>query len=152
MHEVGENAGRLVPMPSDHDVFQHAHAAEDLQILKGAREPLAREIVRGEPGDRLPAEPDLAVVGTIDAGNEIEQGGFAGAVRTDDREHLAGIDRQGDGVDGAQSAEGARQTLDLPHFHFFRLANAVASDGTMPWRRKIMNTTTISPSSACSYS
>jgi hypothetical protein len=34
--EVGEHAGRFMAMAADHDVLEHTHAEENLQVLERA--------------------------------------------------------------------------------------------------------------------
>ena len=57
----------------------------------------------------LPLEADLAGVGPIEPGDEIEQGGLAGAVRADDADQLAFGEVEIDGVDRGEAAEAPRQ-------------------------------------------
>jgi hypothetical protein len=49
----------------------------------------ARQFLGRKAGDRCPIETDLAAVGPVEPGNEIEQGGLAGAVRADDADQFA---------------------------------------------------------------
>jgi hypothetical protein len=152
MHQVSEDAGALVAVTADHDVLQHRHLRENLQVLERARQPAPRQPVGRKAGHRFAGKADDAVLRRVDAGNYIDQRGLARTVRADNREHLAGRDRNADPVDGAHAAEGDRQLFGFQDRHLRHPAKTPASDGTMPLRRKIMNTMTISPSSACSYS
>jgi hypothetical protein len=56
-------------------------------------------------GDVAAEQRDRAGIRPQFAGDEIEQCGFAGAVRADDQAALAGIDRQVDIAGDAQAAE-----------------------------------------------
>ena len=60
------------------------------------------------------------------------------------------IDREGHAVDGAHAAEIDAQILRGQHGHDDLRANRAARPGTMPARRKIMNTIMIRPSAMCS--
>jgi hypothetical protein len=48
---------------------------------------------------------DPPAVGSVGAGDGVQEGRLAGAVRADDAEYLTLGDREGDVVDGGQAAE-----------------------------------------------
>ena len=152
MQQIGQNAGSLVPVTADHHVLQHRHMRKNLQILKRARQPSPRELVRRKTGHCFAGEPDASVLRRVDARHQIEQRGLAGAVRPDDREYLAGSNGDPDAVDRPHAAKGDGQPIGFQDHHFRHPASTTAADGTMPRRRKIMKTITINPSNACSYS
>src|SRR5581483_8454698 len=94
-------------------------------------------------------------------GDEIEQRGFAGAVRTDDQPALAGFDRQIDAAGDAETAERFAQTADGECAHgirstdrttFGRLIlrtaerNSRATPGTRPSGMNTTMATKIAPS------
>ena len=58
---------------------------------------------------------DLAVVGTIDAGQDLEEGRLARAVSTDDTEELPLLHLEGDLVQGLEGLETGRMSLELAH-------------------------------------
>src|SRR3990170_4920505 len=58
-------------------------------------------------------EPDLAAVGTLEAGEDLHQGGLAGAVLAEDPLDRSGRDRQADAVVGVHRPEGL---VDLAKF------------------------------------
>ena len=103
-----------------------------------------------EGTDVLAGKPHPALLRRIEAGDQIEQRGLAGAVRTDDREHQARRHRQAHVVDRVHAAEGDRQVLGGEDAHGRLAANAVAMVGTMPARRKIITPMTMRPSTMCS--
>src|SRR5208282_1441449 len=139
-------------MATDHDVFQHGHAQEELQVLKRTRQAASRKQMRREPSDVLAAEPHEAILRRVDARDQIEQCGLAGPIRTDDRENDPRRYAQANVADGAHTAEGDRETLDLENCHVRIRRKAPAIPWTIPCRRKIMKPITTMPSTICSYS
>jgi hypothetical protein len=83
-----------VPIGRGRDVLLHCHVEEEAQGLERAGDPEAGDLVRLESDDALPFEDDVADVGPVDAGDEVEEGGLAGAVRPDDADDLALVDVQ----------------------------------------------------------
>ena len=57
--------------------------------------PRLRDLVRLEADDAALAEQDLAVVGLVDAGDQVEERRLAGAVRADHADDLALAPRAG---------------------------------------------------------
>src|ERR1700728_1560420 len=69
---------------AERDVFEHGHVAEWPHDLKRARHPPPAYLIWTQTIDPLPGEGDRAVIGAKVAGNDAEQRGFAGTVRTHD--------------------------------------------------------------------
>src|SRR5690606_27634868 len=65
------------------------------------------------PGEVHAAEPDGARRGPLEAGDQVERRGLAGAVGTDEPEDLAGSDREAEVADGLQAPEALAEALDL---------------------------------------
>ena len=57
--------------------------------------------------------PDRSSRRRVDAGNQVEQGRLAGAVRTDDAEDLILLDAEVEAADDIQTAEGLAEAIDL---------------------------------------
>ena len=70
-----------------------------------------------EPGDVDALEEDAALVRRIDAVDDVEQRGLAGAVGPDDGEQLAAVDLEADAVDGHQAAEALGHVLEDEEGH-----------------------------------
>src|SRR6185312_620230 len=68
------------------------HAREDAPSFGRLRELEPCDLVRGQAGDVAPVEQDAAGARTGTAADGHHEGGFAGAVRADQRNDLAGID------------------------------------------------------------
>ena len=77
--------GRLLELAADAELG-------DLRLVERG------EIVRA-------VEIDVALVRPGLAGDHVHHGGLAGAVRTDDRAHLAGLDREREIVERAEAVE-----------------------------------------------
>ena len=83
--------------------------------------------MRLETGDVAPAEVDRAGVGHLDAGDQIDEGGLAGAVRPDQPAHLTGVDAHADAVVGDEPAVPLDEALCHQH------AVAVRSHASRPF-------------------
>ena len=101
----------------ERDIAQQRLAREQRDDLVGAREaemgaPPARDM-----GQLEPEQPDRAAVGTQFAGDQVEQGGFAGAVRADDQAVLAQLDREAHRGGDAQSAKRLFEIVEHQRAH-----------------------------------
>ena len=80
------------PAPQrDQHIVEHAHLAEQLRGLIGARDAGARDAPGRRAGELRVAEPDAARVGPIEAADHVEHGGLAGAVRPDHAGDASGL-------------------------------------------------------------
>ncbi len=112
-----DEVGPRPAMPADQQVFQHRRVLEQLDVLERARDAEARHAVRGRARDVLPLEHDAAARRLVDAADQVEDRALAGAVRTDDGEDLALLDRERHAVDGLDAAEGDRKVLHVEEAH-----------------------------------
>ena len=105
---AGEEPGPGARIGAEHHVVEHRHAAPQLDVLErpGDAGPGDPSLPRGR--DIAAAESHAAAVGPGRAGDEIEHRALAGAVRSDQREDFARVEREADLIDGDQAAE----TLD----------------------------------------
>src|SRR5581483_6515572 len=87
-----------------------------------ARDAQPSQNVRRHPGDIAAVERHRAGVGWQRAGDEIECGALAGAVRPDDRGDAVALALEAQIVDGAQAAKGLVEISDLDHGPTFRRA------------------------------
>src|SRR6267143_2636090 len=97
-------------MRADQDILHHAEIAEDAAKLERTRDTTARQSLGRKAGDGLPIETDLATVGPVEPGNEIEQGGLACTVRAYDADQFAFGEVEIDAVDSDKSPEPPRQS------------------------------------------
>jgi hypothetical protein len=70
------------------DVLAHGHLAEQAVRLRDEHDAAGQHLARREADERLAAERDRSLPGTQDAADRRQQGGLAGAVRTDDAHDL----------------------------------------------------------------
>src|SRR5437879_4427628 len=102
----------------DHQIFERGHAGKQPDILEGARD-LA---LFGTPEIVQPLELDFSAVivrqshstagWLVEAGDAVEHGGLAGAVRPDQRGDHAPLGAKRQIVDGDNAAEAHRQMID----------------------------------------
>ena len=72
--------------------------------------------MRLEADDRPPLEQDLARVGAVDAGDQVEERRLARAVRPDHADDLALVHMEVELRDDAEAAEGERDRTQLQEF------------------------------------
>src|SRR5882724_4879588 len=90
--QLFHEARALVGVPAEQEILQHGGVLEQLDVLERPRDAAPGDLVRRHPRDVLAAEDEPAAGGVVDAGHEIEDRRLAGAIRPDDREHLARLD------------------------------------------------------------
>ena len=101
-----------------HQVFQRGHAGKQPDVLEGARDLCLfrnAEIVQPFELDGAAVvmrQPHRAAGGFVEAGDAVEHGGLAGAVRSDQRGDLAPLGRERQVVDGDDAAEPHGQAID----------------------------------------
>ena len=106
-------------------VLAHGQGGKDVAELEGARDSLLRHLMDRHSGDVLAGEDHLPSARLEHAGDQVEDGGLAGAVGPDHGANLAGLHRQVDAIDGHQGAEAADQTPAFKQRH-----------RVPPWRRR----------------
>jgi hypothetical protein len=99
------NAVAAAQVRAEGDVLEHGHRADHLDVLEGARDAAPRDLARRQRVDPLAEQDHLAARRRQHAGDEVEGGRLAGAVRADQAEDLARADLEADVVDGDQAAE-----------------------------------------------
>ena len=75
--------------PAEVQVLRHRHAGEQPAALRHVADAATRHVGRREAGDVLPLEDDAAGGGGNEAGDGLEQGGFAGTVAAEQGDDLA---------------------------------------------------------------
>ena len=95
-----------------HDVVERGHAAKQRHILEGARDAAAGGVIGPHFRAGLALEGDAALLRRIEAVDDIEHRGLAGAVRSDDGADLALADIERHVADRADTAERERDALD----------------------------------------
>src|SRR3954454_15106891 len=96
------------------DVADPLHVGEEPQVLLDREAAVEPRLLR-DPADLAVRALDPARVGLCDAGKDREQGGLAGAVRSQHREQLAGLHLEVDIAEGRALAEGLGETVHFEH-------------------------------------
>ena len=120
-HGAGTGAragdGPFAVKRADDRVVEHGQLRERFDQLEGTGDARRADPVRRQTADRAPAEADLAVVRSMDAGDQVEEGGLARAVRSDERADRVALDGKGGARDRAQAAKRLAHVLDLEQRH-----------------------------------
>src|SRR5580704_13642791 len=112
-----DETGALVGVPAKQQVLQHACMLKQLDVLEGARDAAARDLVRPHSGDVFALEQEPALGRVIDPAYKVEDRRLAGTVRADQGKDLARLDREADAIDGADAAETHGEPLRLEQAH-----------------------------------
>src|SRR5207237_9304550 len=72
-----------------HNIVECAHTLEQSNVLKSARDAAAGRFEGLHPGTGPSLEGDGAMIGMIEAVDDVEHRGFAGTVRSDDGANFA---------------------------------------------------------------
>ncbi len=142
--QLPEEAALHLQGAAGHDVVERAHALEQRDVLEGARDAATRRIVRLHLGPRLALEGDAAMLRLVEAVDDVEHGGLAGAIRADDGAHLALLDIERHVADRAHAAERQRNVFDREDdLAGGNVAGGRRSHGatqrapTLPWRGRV---------------
>ena len=99
-----EPAG-LAIIGRERDVLEQRQFSERPRDLERPPDAAVADHVRGQAADLGALKPDRASGRAQIAGDQVEGGALAGAVRTDQAQNLAGADLEGHLVDGQKAAE-----------------------------------------------
>ena len=103
-------------MAAGEQIIDHAHLRKQLAVLKGAGDAQARQFVRRQAGD-VAAAKAYGALPAINAADAVEHAGLAGAIRPDQRQKLAALDRERDPIEHDQAAKAQLQILDRQFSH-----------------------------------
>jgi hypothetical protein len=95
-----------------HDVVERRHALEQRDVLKRPGDALARRFVRAHSRARLAAKQDAAGLRLVEAVDDVEHRGLAGAVGADDGADFPFSNVEGDVRNGLHPAERERNVLE----------------------------------------
>ncbi len=96
--EARERGGAVERAPAgtaEHQVFQHAQAGDQQDVLEDGADAERQALARRADAHGPAAQPDLAGVGLVDAGEEADQRRLAGAVLAEQDVDLAGVKIEG---------------------------------------------------------
>ena len=117
-------------------VLEHADALEHAGALEGARQAQRGDLVRLQIVQRGAAIAHLALGRPQKAGDDVEGGGLAGAVRADQADDLALVDDEIHVGDRNQAAEMNRDMLDRQHAAASAAESARSSACPASWSRR----------------
>ena len=129
--------GEIGPMQhrADDDIVFDRQGRKRPHQLEGAAYAASADFIGPEPVDALTGEGDRTLVGREHAGNDVEQGRLARAVRTDDREDRALRHSKACIVDGKQAAKALADPIngqERVHDRGFSRPMSRASHGHTP--------------------
>jgi hypothetical protein len=113
--EVDE-AAAVLRLAAQEEIAGHAHQRDEVDLLVDGGDP---GVLGGEWGGerhRLALIGEFAFVRVVDAGENLDQRRFAGAVLTDKRVHLARAGREGDLLQRRDAGESLGQSTDGEDF------------------------------------
>ena len=116
LFQVCIHTGGALGISAHFQVFFHAHLQEDAPAFRHLSQALFHDLVAGHVGNIFAAELDAACAGAQQAGDGLQGGGLAGAVGTDQSDHLALIHMEGNAFDGVDGA-----VIDVHVFNFQNL-------------------------------
>src|SRR5919108_1954392 len=108
-----------VDVPAEHQIVEHSEVLEELDVLEHARHAAARDVLGSIVQDVLAEEVDVAAVGSVEAGQTIQQRRLPGPVRTNNRKELVLIDVERDVDEGLDPGERQRDLLGAQDRHSF---------------------------------
>ena len=116
VRNAGTHGGARLGVCAELKVFLNGHLEEDVSALRDLRETTGDDLVRRDGVEVLPLEAHAAAARVEQTGNGVQHGGFARAVRADERHDLAGVDVEGHALHGVDAAVENIQVCDLQHF------------------------------------
>src|SRR5262249_22021654 len=145
-HQIAVAA--LAALAREPDVLEHRQPEEQVGDLERAGNAEPRQLVRGPTGDVPPIELDRSRIGAQRAGDQVEGGALARAVRADDRGDRPRRRLEAQLIHGAQRAESLVELADLDHDQAFRATDRAkprCSRPHTPSGRNITNTMKMAP-------
>src|SRR5271166_7053273 len=103
-------------MPASQQIVEHAHLRKQLAVLECPSKTKPGDLVRRTADELCPAKTDRAAA-AIDAADAVDHACLAGAVRSDQREQLAGRDCERNVLEHSQTAEVQAQVLNAELSH-----------------------------------
>src|SRR4030095_2023064 len=98
------------------DVLEHRDLRKDVGDLKRLGDPEPVDLLGLEPADIPAAEPDAARGWHVEPRDHVEERGLAGAVGSDHREDLPGLDGEAHARERRKGAEALGDTVDLEDY------------------------------------
>jgi hypothetical protein len=116
-HHPGQRGVAGLEVLGGEEVLPHGGTLHQPHVLEGAAHPQRRALVDLEPGDVAALEPHAALVGPVEAGDDVEGRRLAGAVGADDADDLPLAGPEADVAGRLHATETDRAALHLKHGH-----------------------------------
>ena len=126
-----EPVERLHRLDAEHDVLGDREDRDQHEVLVDHADAGADRVAGAAELDRLAVDEDLALVRPVEAGEDVHQGGLAGAVLAEQAEDLAGPDLQ---VHVGIGNDAAEPLGDAPELDVHLGPPATASRSLGGWR------------------
>jgi hypothetical protein len=94
-----------VRVAGDADVVEHSEIAKEADVLESAGDAAVRDGARTATGDGFAVKENVALGRGVDAGDDVERGGFARPVGADDAVGMSRGDIEGKIGKGNEAAE-----------------------------------------------
>jgi hypothetical protein len=115
----GERRGAFGARPrqvaAELEVLAHRHRGEEAPSFGNDGDAGGAEAMRGQPGDVDAVDDDAPGARALDAAERVDERRLAGTVRPDDREQLAGTQRQRDAPERRRRAVPDLEAVDVKH-------------------------------------
>jgi len=104
--QLRQEIGLAVDVAADQQVLEHGFVLKQLGVLEGAGYSAPRDVMCGNAGDILTIESHAAItLHVIEPADQVQYGGFSGAVWADDAVDLASLYVKGHVAYGFHSTE-----------------------------------------------
>ena len=117
---------------TEHHVLRHRERGDQAQLLRDQREPGAERLARVAESASDTIHEDASGVGLVDAGEDLDQRGFAGAVLADDRVDFARCELERDLVESLSGEEALAEPLGDDHRHRATRGTIILGSTTRP--------------------
>ena len=115
--EGGEQPRPHTAVASRQHVLKDAHVLEQPDVLERPGDAQFHDLVGGPAGNVLPIEDDLAGVGAVIAGDDVERRGLPGPVGADQPDDAGFVHAEGDAVHRHQPAESLQEVAQDEQAH-----------------------------------
>ena len=88
-----------------HDVFKHAHAFEQANVLERAPNAKSANVMQASADQAVAHEIHLPAVSLVETSDGVDQSGFASTVGANQTQYFAGCDVQVNAIEGMDAPE-----------------------------------------------
>ena len=108
-----DDAEPVAPLMADEDVLRDGQLRKQHELLIDDVDAVPFRLARRRPADRRAVEGHLALIRRVGARNDLDQGGFAGAVLAEQPVNFSRPDLQADAAQRLHAGEAFRNALSL---------------------------------------